>query len=875
MQKKSILFCVVLFTALSGKTQWKEVAEPTLRSANSTRKITPVRYRVFQLVNEVLQRQLQQAPKEFAAGTTPAVLLLPMPDGTVQRFSVFNSPVMDPALQQKFPEIKTWSGQGIDDPYATARIDWNPHTGFHARILSPKGDVYVDPYWWNNKDYVQSYYQKDLPQKEAFLERPIKQVATNKRTGSQLRTAASAPCRGTQLFTYRAAISCTGEYAQAVTGKTTPTKAEVMAAIVTTMNRVNQVYERDLTIRLILVADNDLVVYTDPETDPYAGNDDASTLLEESRTHIPAKIGVANFDIGHTFSTGAGGVAYLGVVCVNDYKAGGVTGRANPKGDAYDIDYVAHEIGHQFGGNHTFRGTNGSCAGNGNYGTEPLGSYTAYEPGSGTSIQAYAGICLTDNIQPNSDPYFHAISYDEIINYVTTGNGKNCKGIINTGNAIPVITDMAFNGSSIPVGTPFTLSATATDANGDPLTYSWEQWEAGKAPLTYNNADGYADGDAIWRSRVPSVNNKRTIPDIRYVAANYPVNPSSQMDGFRGEVLSTKTRSYSFKLTVRDNKAGGGGVATGGGKPVDPVTNEGGVGCSFTTPFSINVVAGTFAVAMPNGGETYNGGSPVTINWTNTGTTEAPINCATVRILLSTDGGLTYPVVLVNNTANDGTEQVVLPNIPTTSKARVRVEAADNIFFDISNANFIVMNNTTLPVGLKEFTVKPQGRNNALLQWSTAMELENHGFEVERSIGNTGAFKTIGFKKGNSSGSEYSYADENLPLNVNVYYRLRQVDLSGQSRVTETKLVRFSDKAVYLSMQPNPAKDVVTIANNGNNIAKARVQITDATGRVVKDMITPLDQTTRIDLSLLAKGFYTVRISAGSDVLLTTKLVKE
>lgn len=875
MQKKFPLFCVVLLIALSGKTQWKEVAEPTLRTANSTRKIKPATYRIFQLTNSVLQQQLRQAPKEFLGTAAASVLLLPMPDGTVQRFSVFDSPVMEPALQQKFPDIQTWSGKGLDDPYASARIDWNPYTGFHARILSPKGDVYVDPYWQGNKEYVQSYYQKDLPQKEAFLEAPIRQVTTKKSRDSRFRTAASAPCRGTQLFTYRAAISCTGEYAQAVTGKAAPTKAEVMAAIVTTINRVNQVYERDLTIRLLLVAKNDSVVYTDPATDPYNGNDDASVLLEESRTNIPAVIGAANFDIGHTFSTGAGGIAYLGAVCVDAYKAGGVTGRTNPKGDAYDIDYVAHEIGHQFGGNHTFRGVEGDCVGNGNYGTSPSGSFTAYEPGSGTTIQAYAGICSTDNIQPNSDPYFHPISFDEIINFVTTGAGSACKGIINTGNTIPVITAMAFNGSSIPGGTPFTLSATATDADGDALTYSWEQWDAGKAPLPYNTANGYADGDAIWRSRVPTTDGKRTIPDMRYIAANYPVGPASQMDGFRGEFLPSAQRTYSFKLTVRDNRNGGGGIATGGGKPVDPVTQEGGVGCSFTTPFNITVVPGTFSVSAPNGGESYSGGSVVTVTWANAGTTAAPINCTAVRILMSTDGGLTFPIVLQSNTANDGTEQVVIPNITTTTTARLKVEAAGNIFFDISNANFTILNNATLPVGLKEFTVKQQGRNAALLQWSTAMELQNRGFEVERSIGHNGSYKSIAFKPGNNAGSSYTYVDENLPLNVNVYYRLRQVDLLGPGKTSETKIIRFSDKVVSITMQPNPAKDVVVIANHGIRIAKARVQVIDATGRVVKDIVTLLDQATPLDLSFLAKGFYTVRVSSGNDELMTTKLVKE
>jgi hypothetical protein len=882
MQKKLTLFCAAVFLSIISIAQWKEVPESSLRLTQTSRVITPQQYRLFQLNKIELVQQLQKAPKEFTQDAKSAadnILAIPMPDGSVQRFKLFESSIFEASLQARYPEIKTYSGQGLDDPYASVRIDWNPYSGFHGRILSPKGDVYIDPYHQGNTEFYQTYYQRDFNQRDPFFEPSLRKVPGRSQNGLGNRTTVSAPCRGTQLFTYRIAVACTGEYAQAATGSMTPTVPATLAAIVTTINRVTQVYERDLTIRLILVGTNSNVVFTDPATDPFAGNDDAGVLIDESQRVIDSAIGNANYDIGHTFSTGGGGLAGLGVVCLSGFKALGITGSPAPFGDPYDIDYVAHEVGHQFGGNHTFRGLNGSCAGNGAFGPPLSDAFAAYEPGSGTTIQAYAGICFTDDMQPNSDPYFHAVSYDEIINFVTSGDGGTCKGVIATGNTIPVITAMNFNGVSIPIATPFELSATATDVDGDALTYSWEQWDVGLFPFAYNDFNGYVDGNAIWRSRTPSTDGKRTIPDIRYVAANYmPATPPSQMNGLRGETLSSLAKTYSFKLTVRDNKVNGGGISTGGGKPVDGVTGAGGVGCSFTTPFNITVVPGVFAVTAPNGGETYSGGTLQTVTWINTATNIAPINCMNVRITLSIDGGLTYPIIVLASTANDGTEQVVIPNVnPTTTTARLRVEAADNIFFDISNANFTIQYNATLPVSMKEFSVKAQGKNNALVTWTTLQEGNNSGFEIQRSIGSDGNFSSIGFVAAgsNSSGNSYQFLNENLPFNTNIYFRLRQIDRNGESKLSEIRMVRFTDRGMYITIQPNPVKDYINIINAGAVILNADIQVYDITGRLVKRTNTALQQSTRLSLSEVPNGVYTVRISSNGNEIIKSKLVKE
>lgn len=650
-----LLSAVLLISSAQAQQNFfRDVAEPSGQNIQQKRVIIPEKYRTLQLDTEAMKSFLNLLPSESATlnrSSTP-IISLPMPNGSLARFHVWESSVMEQKLTAGYAAIITATGQGIDDPTATIKISWTEF-GFTAMIFSPiTGQILIDPYSQQSIAHYISYYKADHKKTTKFQElAPIEYPESNQAARNPHQVLAG-PCVGTQLRTYRIAIACTHEYAIAATGLATPTKAQTLAKVVTSLNRLNGVYETEASIRMVLVANDTAILFTTADTDPFTGNDDAGVLIVQSQTQIDSRIGSANYDIGHTFSTGTAGLAGLGVVCTN-FKARGVTGTSTPYGDGYDIDYVAHELGHQFGANHSFNNAN-SC---GTTASDQNG-----EPGSGVTIMGYAGVCNADNIAFNSIPYFHAVSFDKISTFSNSGAGNFCAAITATGNAAPVVS--AGPDYIIPRATPFILTGTATDANGDALTYNWEQVDVGGP----NGASTSPSGNApLFRSFAPVTNATRHFPRLSDVIANTAT---------LGERLPNYARNMKFRLTVRDNRAGGGGL------------------CFDETSISVanTTAADTFMVTYPTAaGITWYVNDYQTITWKVNGTATAPINCAKVTIQLSTDGGNSYPVTLVANTDNDGSEEIQVPaNLSST--ARIRVMAIGNVFYDISNANFRIMN---------------------------------------------------------------------------------------------------------------------------------------------------------------------------------------
>ncbi len=880
------------------RAYWVDIkgAAPAASARGAEVEVKAQRFRSATLDRSSLGALMATAPMErsAAARQNPLVVSLPDPDGGFQRFAIVDSPIMEPGLAAKHPQIKTYAGRGIDDPSATLRADVS-QLGFRASVRSSKGSWYIDPYFRLDDSLYASYYRRDVPNNrgpfiEGLLSEPqlalgrglyrsadtvevrgvgftpgalvaitVRNVATDaaprqivhatagldgtlvatikadpyKNTGtyavtaSEGRASAGATYQvvsdtastdasvGNQLRTYRLALVSDPAYATYFGGA-----ANVTAAKVALMNRVTQVYEDETSIRLVLIAGNDVLnldtaaQFSNPNGPcggtacyPSASVSCSSATLTRTRQVIGLLVGASNFDIGHIgVGAGGGGIASLGVVGGNS-KAQGCTGLPTPVGDLFAVDYVAHEMGHQFSGNHTFNGVVGSCSG-GN-----RSAANSVEPGSGTSIMAYAGICGTDNTQPHSDPYWSQRSFDEITTYTSAAetninevqfgvlsgfatdgqqfqlryNGNdsapivrgtsfttagvkaaveaiagwpaggtvtistlgdtaftitfggtlagvnaselqlvNCTGgctgkvgevakggltarggaVTPKANVAPVVAPLA--SYTIPLRTPFALTASATDGDGDTVTYLWEQNDRGGATgtsLTSNTktngplfrqfgvrAEVTAAGTLLYNSpgeNAVSTAPTRVFPDLLQILANNtnaatgacppasatPTGP--EIDCFSeflptadyvGFGVNAAPARLNFKVTARDGK---GGVN------------------STATVLTLEPTAGPFLVTAPNTAVTLNGGASTTVTWNVAGTSAAPINTANVKISLSTDGGLTYPTVLAASTANDGSESVTLPSLASAT-ARVKVEAVDNVYFDVSNTNFTI-----------------------------------------------------------------------------------------------------------------------------------------------------------------------------------------
>lgn len=657
--KRSIGFLFFTFLSIqvfANESIWQPVERTSLKS-DKPNYIKPTKALTYQLNVAILKAEFASSPKEKKGKIRNygKVISLPLPDGSFQKFAFAEYDIMEAGLKSKWDFVKTYTGQGIDDPFATIKVDFTLF-GFHYQVMTLGGSYFADPVFHGNTEFYQVYKKSDLDPatKGPFIEYGVDGEHNHDLTQKSAGGSNSIQATGATRRTYRVAIAATGEYTAFHGGA-----SQAASAMVTTLNRVNGLYEIDLCVRLVLVANNNQLIYTSTTADPYTNNN-GGTMLGQNQTNVTNLIGTANFDIGHVFSTGGGGIAGLGVVCTASQKARGVTGSDSPVGDPFDIDYVAHEMGHQFGANHTFNSVTGSCGG-GN-----RSANSAYEPGSGTTIMAYAGICGADDLQANSNAYFHFKSYQDIVTYTNTGGGNSCPVKTQTGNAPPELPAIQ-GGYVLPINTNFKItSSQATDADGDVLSYCWEESDlgAGGAPAS---ATGTAP---TFRSFSPVPERDRVFPKWSSIRANANVI---------GEKLPGYARALTFKVTVRDNNAGAGGSTSG------------------SISLSVNATGGAFAVSSPNTNIAWEGGSSQTVTWTPGSTASAPFNSPFVRIKMSSDGGVTFPYILADSTQNDGTHLVTMPVIASTT-CRVLIESIGNIFFDISNVNFRLTAPTTASI---------------------------------------------------------------------------------------------------------------------------------------------------------------------------------
>jgi len=612
-----------------------------------------------------LKNVLAKAPKRLT-GKSETIISFPNSAGKMENFKVTENSNFEPELAAKYPDIKSYTGENMKDPASKVYFSISSLGLSSMEINSDKSAVFIQPYTKDLSTYI--IYKKSASKDNLNkLECKVLDVAQK----GSLKAVSNKNADDAILRTFRLALSCTGEYTSYFGG----TKAQALAAMNNTMTRVNGIFENDFAARMMLIANNDDLIYTNASTDPYSPSSQMDNWNLELMNNLSSSIGNNNFDIGHLFGRdgGGGNAGCIGCICDNNmstyvdqgvtypsgYKGSGYTSPANgiPSGDTFDIDFVAHEMGHQFGGNHTWS-------------FEPQYGLKPVEPGSGSTIMGYAGVTNYD-VQKNSDPFFHALSIEQITDNIKT---KTCSVNTNTGNSVP--TANAGLDYIIPKSTPFMLTGSGTDADGDQLTYIWEQMDKGTSSETGANSAAKESKNAgpIFRSWTPSSSPVRYFPVMSSILAGALKTAGTEIDV---EALPSVARTLNFRFTVRDNKAGGGG-------------NN-----SDDTKLTVNPAAGPFMITSQNTAVLYIKGSSQTVTWDVAGTTANGVNTANVDILWSTDNGNTW-ITLLTATPNDGSETITIPDTLTNS-GRIMIKGSNHIFFDINNANISVRTSEDRP----------------------------------------------------------------------------------------------------------------------------------------------------------------------------------
>ena len=617
-------------------------------------------FKIYRLNLNLLITKLKINQGEFV------ILDIPNSTGKMIKFKVFESSIMHPLLQEKYLNIKTYKGVGIDDPTSTIRFSLSP-LGFHALSSSGiRSALFIEPYSTNDNNLYIVFNKSSIRNYDTDFECLVETDIFNRTSQNNSNEFnGEGDIDDQKLRKYRLALSCTGEYSQNFAGNGTVVqqKANVLAAMITSINRVNEIYERDLGIRLEFIANNDELIYLDPSTDPWQNEFNTTTAVT-----IDNVIGVENYDIGHNYNdTGGGNAGCLGCVCssnsqTNFHKGRAYTGSNNPVGDPFYIDYVAHEMGHQFYGWHTMN----RCSRSGNN--------TEVEPGSGSSIMGYAGIC-NPNVQNQSDAHFNYVNIRDIGGYIKTGfnpaynvNVGICDDGITILNQPPDID--AGDDYVIPANTPFVLTGSAEDIDGnETLTYNWSQNDPEEAPNNTTPQSNWTSGP-LYRSLLPSNSLKRYFPSLETVVSG---SLSSTW-----EVTPSVTRALNFAFTVRDNGSG--------------FIGDNGTGQVVTDEMLVEVIdtGEPFQVTSQNEANiTWSSNTTEIITWNVGGTTSNGINTNEVDIFLSTNGGINFDIILATGVPNTGNAEIIVPNIPSLS-CRIMVKGSNQIFYSVNSTAFAI-----------------------------------------------------------------------------------------------------------------------------------------------------------------------------------------
>jgi hypothetical protein len=652
---------VLAFTqSYAGDNYWKKFDGKTAPSRQPMN-VTANEYDIFVLNQSSMRTFLFDLSINYDDAKQ---IVLPTPDHKFRSFHVWKTPMMEAGLADRYPEIQTFTAVADDDPNVTAKLDFTLF-GFSALIYDNDKTYEIDPYNNDVDGYYVVFYKKDYQSNVAKGVCGVNSEMALPTTGTPTTIEPDIPVQklnGNVRHVYRLALSCTGEWASAVVGPNS-TKPQVLSKMVIMVNRINGYYERELSVHMNLIANNDAVIYTNAGVDPYNCNNNKACLIGEVQTNITNVIGPANYDIGHIVSTEGGGLAQLSSVC------GGGKASAVSSGDPIIVSVMLHEMGHQFGSNHTFSAGTGACTGNGN-------ESTAYEPGAGITIMSYSGNCDPNNVGGLNDDYFHVSSLKEINSFLTT-QGSSC-GVINAGTT-PISIPPIYDSFYIPKNTPFELTAPVATApqSTASIRYSWEQWDLGNFEGTEADNANAPDGP-LFRSYDPTASRIRSYPEYtNIIAGTYGDGASG-----KGQRIPKLSRTIRFKLTVRSIYQGWGTFQF-----IDSVVR-----------LKVDGFSNNFRVTSQASAETWNPGEVKNVTWQIGNTNQDSVKCNWVNIYLSLDDGATFPFLMVANAPNTGSYNVTVPDVATTT-GRIKVKGAGNVFYDINKGALTITGN---PLGVPE-----------------------------------------------------------------------------------------------------------------------------------------------------------------------------